>query len=73
MIPSLLSRVLPAPGSPSADLYFMNACGDFLERGVTRLAPTVFVSASACLVIRHGLGAGPLPPRPPPNIPASRC
>lgn len=60
MFQSLLSRLLPAPGSPTADLYFNNACGDFLRAGVTRLAPTVFASDSACLVMRHGLGA-PIP------------
>lgn len=61
MIQSLLSRMLPAPESPTADLYFNNACGDFLGAGVTRLAPTVFASASACLVMRHGLGSPRLP------------
>lgn len=61
MFHSLLSRVLPAPDSPTADLYFNNACGDFLDAGVTRLAPTVFASTSACLVMRHGLGAARLP------------
>jgi hypothetical protein len=57
MIQTLLSRVLSAPDSPTADLYFMNACEDFLGAGVTRLAPTVFVSASACLVMRHEMRA----------------
>jgi len=61
MFQSLLSRVLPAPESPTADLYFRNACGDFLDAGVSRLAPTVFASPSACLVMRHGLGALRLP------------
>lgn len=53
----LLRRVIPLPESPTSDLYFANACSDFLESGVTRLAPTVFASASACLVMRHSLGA----------------
>jgi len=38
----------------------MNACADFLDRGVTRLAQTVFASAGTRLVMRHELGA----PRP---------
>ncbi|MHA1529657.1 MAG: hypothetical protein ACTSVG_11580 [Alphaproteobacteria bacterium] len=61
MIHKLLSRVLSAPDSPTADLYFMNACGDFLDigggAGVTRLAPTVFASSDACLVMRHEMRA----------------
>ncbi|MFQ5566707.1 MAG: hypothetical protein ACE5EU_10125 [Paracoccaceae bacterium] len=61
MIQALLSRVLTAPDSPTADLYFMNACGDFLDTGggagVTRLAPTVFASPGACLVMRHDMRA----------------
>jgi hypothetical protein len=61
MIQTLLSRVLSAPESPTADLYFMNASGDFLDAGVTRLAPTVFASPSACLVMRHELSAERLP------------
>ena len=65
MIQTLLSRVFSAPDSPTADLYFINACGDFLDigggAGVTRLAPTVFASASACLVMRHELRAERLP------------
>ncbi len=61
MIQTLLSRVLSAPDSPTADLYFMNACGDFLGAGVTRLAPTVFASAGACLVMRHDMRAERLP------------
>lgn len=61
MIGSMLSRLLPVPESPTADLYFANACRDFFGAGVRRLAPTVFASASACLVLRHGLGAAALP------------
>ena len=61
MIQTLLSLVLSVPDSPTADLYFMNACGDFLDigggAGVTRLAPTIFASAGACLVMRHDMRA----------------
>jgi len=60
-IQTLFSRVLSAPESPSADLYFKNACGGFLDAGVTSLAPTVFASSSACLVMRHDLRAQKLP------------
>jgi len=65
MIHTLLSRVLSAPDSPTADLYFTNACGDFLDiggaAGVTRLAPTVFASPGTCLVMRHDMRARQLP------------
>ncbi|MEE8453204.1 MAG: hypothetical protein V3R90_00320 [Limibaculum sp.] len=61
MIQTLLSRVLSAPDSPTADLYFINACEDFLGAGGTQLAPTVFASASACLVMRHEMRAERLP------------
>jgi hypothetical protein len=61
MIQALLSRALSAPESPTADLYFMNSCADFLDAGVARLAPTVFASASTCLVMRHDLRAGRQP------------
>jgi hypothetical protein len=57
----LFSRALSAPDSPSADLYFRNACGGFLDAGVTSLAPTVFASSSACLVMRHDLRVQRLP------------
>ncbi|MEM7188124.1 MAG: hypothetical protein AAF439_00810, partial [Pseudomonadota bacterium] len=63
MLSGLLSRVLTAPDSPTADLYFHNACRDFVPDQVQRLAPTVFASATACLVLRHGLRAGKLPDR----------
>ncbi|HSF95826.1 MAG TPA: hypothetical protein VLA52_12445 [Thermohalobaculum sp.] len=62
MFLSLVSRMLPAPESPTSDLYFFNACSDFLDAGVTRLAPTVFTTKRACVVMRHGLGAPRLPP-----------
>jgi hypothetical protein len=60
MIQALLSRTLAAPDSPTADLYFMNACADFLKDGVVRLAPTVFGSSGANLVMRHDLRANRL-------------
>lgn len=62
MINGLLDHVLSAPDSPTADLYFRNACGDFIGAGVAQLAPTVFASAEACLVMRHPRRAGRLPP-----------
>lgn len=63
MIDTLLSRLLSAPDSPTADLYFRNACSDFLNGPVRQLAPTVFASQHACLVMRHALRAGSLPER----------
>lgn len=63
MIQRILSRVLGAPDSPTADLYFRNACADFIGTAVQQIAPTVFASQTACLVIRHDLRAGRLPPR----------
>ena len=63
MIETLLSRLLSAPDSPTADLYFRNACSDFLDGRVRQLAPTVFASDEACLVMRHAMRAGTLPPR----------
>ena len=56
MIRSLFAKAIAAPESPTADLYFMNACSDMLRSGVTRLAPTVFVSPCARLIMRHDLG-----------------
>lgn len=44
-------------GGPTGDLYFANACGDALTaRQVCQLSPTVFASARAVLVLRHGAG-----------------
>lgn len=63
MIDTLLSRLLSTPDSPTADLYFRNACADFLDGQVRQLGPTVFASEAACLVMRHALRAGPLPLR----------
>lgn len=62
MLNLLMSRVLSAPDSPTADLYFRNACQDFIGAGVNQLAPTVFASPTACLVMRHTMRAGKLPP-----------
>ena len=63
MIETLLSNLLSAPHSPTADLYFKNACPDFLKHQVQQLAPTVFASRTACLVMRHAMRAGALPER----------
>ena len=59
MIEGLVSRLLAAPDSPTADLYFLNACGDFLDRGVTRAGPTVFDAPAARLIMRHDLRSRP--------------
>jgi hypothetical protein len=61
VVQTLLSRVLSTPNSPTADLYFMNACRDFVGAGIERLAPTVFASDRACLVMRHAMRAERLP------------
>lgn len=58
MFQRTLAGLLATPDSPTADLYFMNACGDFLRNGLRRLGPTVFASDRACLVMRHDLRAG---------------
>ena len=63
MLQSLLSHVFGEPDSPTADLYFRNACSDFIGSSVEQIAPTVFASDTACLVMRHWLRAGRLPPR----------
>ena len=63
MIQALFSRVLSASDSPTADLYFRNACADLIGASVQQVAPTVFASDTACLVIRHALRAGRLPAR----------
>ena len=63
MIESLFSGLLSAPDSPTADLYFRNACPDFLRGSVQQLAPTVFASRTSCLVMRHAMRAGTLPDR----------
>lgn len=63
MLNSLVDRILSTPDSPTADLYFKNACGDFLQNGVSQYAPTVFASETACLVMRHDRRVGRLPER----------
>lgn len=63
MFNSLLAKVLSAPDSPTADLYFGNSCADLIAEGVERLAPTVFASDTACLVMRHHMRVGRLPRR----------
>ncbi|HUF87848.1 MAG TPA: hypothetical protein VMM59_10750 [Thermohalobaculum sp.] len=54
-----LARFLAAADSPTADLYFVNACGDFLLGGMRRLGPTVFAAGDTRLVMRHDLRAEP--------------
>lgn len=63
MLRRLFTRALTTLNSPTADLYFANACADWLADGVAeglveRHAPTVFASASTRLVIRHDGRAG---------------
>lgn len=49
-----LNRCLTSRNSPTADLYFRNACQDRLTNGsIKQFSPTVFASASTQLVIRH--------------------
>ena len=62
------SAVAPVPavgprrGSPTADLYFADACADWIAAGsVRRLAPTVFLAGDTLVVMRHARGAGRLP------------
>lgn len=57
MLHRALGRWLAPPDSPTADLYFLNACGGMIGAGVERLGPTVFASSGACLVMRHDLCA----------------
>lgn len=61
----LASPRLVRPWSPTADLYLLNACGDWVGAGgpIERLAPGVFASAHALLVVRHAGGAMALPER----------
>ena len=54
MLRRLFTRALTTENSPTADLYFADACRDWLEDGrVVRYAPTVFASETTRLVIRH--------------------
>lgn len=57
----LAARLLTRRPSPSVDLYFLNACADLVgpHGPVRRVAPTVFESPTARLVIRHDVGAPP--------------
>lgn len=57
-------RLLCHGPSPTADLYFVNACGARFGRAVERLAPTVFAAPRATLVMRHDAGLA-RPPRSP--------
>ncbi|MEM7743255.1 MAG: hypothetical protein AAF409_06040 [Pseudomonadota bacterium] len=63
MLTAIVDRLLSAPDSPTADLYFRNACADYLGDGVAQIGPTVFASDTATLVMRHDRRAGPLPNR----------
>lgn len=54
MLRRFFTRALTTLNSPTADLYFANACADWLAAGdVVRYAPTVFASPTTRLVIRH--------------------
>ncbi|MEM8753286.1 MAG: hypothetical protein AAGF90_09940, partial [Pseudomonadota bacterium] len=65
MLRRLFTRALTTLNSPTADLYFANACADWLEDGrAIRYAPTVFASETTRLVIRHDGRAGPASKRP---------
>lgn len=59
MLRRFFTRALTTLNSPTADLYFADACADWLSDGrVRRYAPTVFASATTRLVIRHDGRAG---------------
>jgi hypothetical protein len=65
MLRHLFTRAMTTLNSPTADLYFANACADWLESGhVVRHAPTVFTSESTRLVIRHDARSGRASLRP---------
>ena len=54
MFRRFFARALTSLNSPTADLYFADACADWLADGrVVRYAPTVFASDTTRLVIRH--------------------
>lgn len=61
MMQAWFDRILAAPDSPTADLYFGNAAREAGWRGVQRLGPTVFATARGALVMRHTGRAAPLP------------
>lgn len=63
MIAKVLSRALAATGDVTTDLYLRNSCADLIGEGIRQEAPTVFTSASTCLVIRHGPPPSRLPAR----------
>ncbi|MFV0476119.1 MAG: hypothetical protein ACK5MQ_18235 [Pikeienuella sp.] len=59
MFRRFFTRALTTLNSPTADLYFANACAGWLADGlVRRYAPTVFASDRVRLVIRHDARAG---------------
>lgn len=59
MLDRIAARLLTRRPSPTVDLYFLNACSDLVGPAgpVRRVAPTVFESDTARLVIRHDTGA----------------
>lgn len=59
MIRQFFTRALTTLNSPTADLYFANACADWLAEGrVRQYAPTVFASNTTQIIIRHDARAG---------------
>lgn len=49
-----IARAFTRRDPPTPDLYLANACADWLAEGrIRRMAPTVFASAGALLVLRH--------------------
>jgi len=54
-----LRRRIASPSSPTAELYFANACADIIPqiKGAVWLAPTVFASEKAIVVFRHDANA----------------
>lgn len=54
------ARALTGPSAPTADLYIANACADWLADGrLTRVAPTVFATDAAYLILRHDARLAP--------------
>lgn len=64
MFQGWIDRVLAAPTSPTADLYFQNAGGAHGWRNAELLAPTVVAGPNRVLIMRHAGRAGELPDRP---------